>query len=208
METGAGDDSVLFGSSWDRVYDWFDAPAGNFYGAGVVIGRGAWIDVGDGDDRVEGTEGNDFIIGGAGNDWLEGIKGADTYFVDPGDSGLDRIVETPTEEMDLRYGEAMSLDGAPNQDTIEFAAGVALADLSYRWRDDPGSVDYWGPLRVLQLFHHGRMFSRSTTTSQSTSTACRRVCTTTSSSSFSPGMADSGCLAWSSFALQTAPRCA
>ena len=158
VETGAGDDSVLFGSSWDRVYDWFDAPAGNFYGAGVVIGRGAWIDVGDGDDRVEGTEGNDFIIGGAGNDWLEGIKGADTYFVDPGDSGLDRIVETPTEEMDLRYGEAMSLDGAPNQDTIEFAAGVALADLSYRWRDDPGSVDYWGPLRVLQLFHHGRMF--------------------------------------------------
>ena len=72
------------------------------------------IDALGGDDLVDAGAGDDIIAGGTGNDTLLGGPGDDTYVYNIGD-GVDTI-------------DDMSLPGGTN--TLEFGAGIDLADLS------------------------------------------------------------------------------
>ncbi|PJA57936.1 MAG: hypothetical protein CO164_05160, partial [Rhodocyclales bacterium CG_4_9_14_3_um_filter_68_10] len=75
---------------------------------------------GEGDDVLDGGQGDDVLEGGPGNDTMEGGPGADRYRVGRGE-GRDRITDG-------------GLDAAT--DTVEFAAGIGVADVSFAHRDN------------------------------------------------------------------------
>ncbi|MEJ5129185.1 hypothetical protein WH367_24325, partial [Comamonas sp. MYb21] len=120
-------------------------------------GLGAWIDAGNGDDIVSGTDGNDVIIGGEGSDWLDGQAGADTYIINAVQPGIDHIrdiAEFGTDHdtnMFITYGGDLS---RANQDVVDFDGSVQLNNLSYRWDLIESDSDY----RTLELFESGRHF--------------------------------------------------
>ena len=66
---------------------------------------------GAGNDRLQGGAGNDRLIGGTGTDTLEGGAGSDTYIIERG-MGRDTVIEAGTDN-----------------DRIELAAGLSIADL-------------------------------------------------------------------------------
>jgi VCBS repeat-containing protein len=105
LDGEAGDDFVFGGSGNDSV----------FGGAGNDQLQGSdgddELDGGVGNDTVFGETGNDTLVGGAGNDFLDGGDGDDTYVFDIGD-GADTIRDTQ------------------GSSTIQFGAGISLADLS------------------------------------------------------------------------------
>jgi len=56
----------------------------------------AWLDGGDGDDRLKGGAGHDVLLGGAGDDLLVGGAGRDLLI---GGVGIDRIVGNPDDDI-------------------------------------------------------------------------------------------------------------
>jgi Ca2+-binding RTX toxin-like protein len=78
---------------------------------------------GGGDDVIDGRNGNDVLTGGTGNDLLYGSGGNDTYVFARGD-GIDTVRE---------YIDGFS--GWGGTDTIQFAAGVAPADVAVSQAD-------------------------------------------------------------------------
>jgi Ca2+-binding RTX toxin-like protein len=62
-------------------------------------------------DDIRGTIYDDTISGGVGNDTLRGGDGNDTYLIDKG------------------QGDKLIVEGGGSNDTIRFAAGIALADI-------------------------------------------------------------------------------
>jgi Ca2+-binding RTX toxin-like protein len=110
-------------------------------------GRGAWIDAGDGDDIVSGTDAHDIIIGGKGSDWMDGQAGADTYIIGRDAGSVDYIEDvasfTPDSLFEVYGGR---LDDR-KQDTVEFDDSVDRAQLGYRWNDT-----------TLELLHGGELF--------------------------------------------------
>ncbi len=73
-----------------------------------------YVDGGSGNDGLYGGAGNDTLIGGAGNDILSGDAGNDVYYFERG-WGQDTV---------------SNYDTTTNKtDTIEFAPGIALADI-------------------------------------------------------------------------------
>lgn len=89
--TGGGDDTV--NSNLD------DAPSGS--------ALGAFIDVGEGDDRIIGTAYADTLIGGDGDDWFAPFKGDDTVL---GGDGAD-VMASP-------FSGRLVVDGGDGNDTI------------------------------------------------------------------------------------------
>jgi Ca2+-binding RTX toxin-like protein len=65
----------------------------------------AWLDGGDGNDRLKGAKGNDVILGGAGDDHIDGSQGADILI---GGTGADRILGGPG--IDLMIAGTTSYD--------------------------------------------------------------------------------------------------
>ncbi|WP_281286146.1 carbohydrate-binding domain-containing protein [Methylibium rhizosphaerae] len=167
IETGAGNDRVAlnslydaWGTSWaTRDSDWSVMPWADYSSFNTQHyqrGLGAWIDLGDGDDAASGTEGHDFIRGGSGSDWLDGQAGADTYYIEATGRDVDRIADLASFDPAADYS-FLSYGGRLNDanlDVVEFDAGVALQDLSYRW----GSVDPSTGLQTLELLLQGRPF--------------------------------------------------
>lgn len=114
--------------------------AGTFGGAGrvAVYGLGgndnihlagsirlpAWLDGGDGNDRLHGAKGDDVLLGGAGNDHLDGGQGNDVLI---GGLGADRLIGGPGD--DLLVGGTTTYD----------ADNTALASISRTW-SGTGSV--------------------------------------------------------------------
>ena len=163
IATGAGDDSVMLGAgrTWgvespNRFYDWRPLISDKDYFLiadefpfDIDHGLGAWIDMGDGNDLVQGTDGNDFIIGGDGNDEMYGQAGADTYYISfrPGD--LDYIWDTASDNSSMVQEPlaAWMHRGGANDDTVEFDSTVQAASLSYRRFDG-----------FVQLFTNGHYF--------------------------------------------------
>jgi VCBS repeat-containing protein len=72
---------------------------------------------GSGKDRLYGDQGNDTLIGGAGDDYLEGYYGNDTYIFNKGD-GSDTISE-------------WTKQGSNDNDTIKFGDGITKDDISF-----------------------------------------------------------------------------
>lgn len=173
IETGAGNDRILLATGntdaesadLDRTKDWgsvlpgvaIDYMAASFRPRGL----GAWIDAGEGDDEVVGTDANDVIIGGAGSDVLDGQAGADTYLISSSGNDIDRIRDVAMFDWgdynDWR-GFLFQMYGGdlnnPNRDIVEFDTDIQLEDLSYRWNMEQASTGY----KTLELFHEGRFF--------------------------------------------------
>ena len=84
----------------------------------------AWLDGGDGNDRLKGGKGNDVLLGGAGDDQLNGGQGADVLI---GGTGADRLIGGPGD--DLMIGGTTSYDADP----------TALSSIAERL-GRPGSV--------------------------------------------------------------------
>lgn len=187
LETGAGDDSVNIG--YRTLTDWGIATNGPTDGEDVDLGvwfsyadntyrgRGGWLDVGEGNDAVQGTDANDVIIGGAGSDWMDGSSGADTYIVGTAGSDLDTISDLAAFDW-LQLGDTYGFDALQyfamygdltyaNKDIVEFDTSVQQASLSYQWSDaftfDP-NPENWEEiedrisLQTLKLFQDGREF--------------------------------------------------
>lgn len=148
VETGQGDDSIVFASS---TYDTATLRFESWMQEGLAPhGLGAWIDAGSGDDTIWGTDGDDFIIGGSGGDVLNGQAGADTYLISASGDDVDRI-------KDGAYVESLIIDvygGQLNQDVVEFDSTVTLEDLSYRWNMQTGNSS----LKTLELFQNDQLF--------------------------------------------------
>jgi PKD repeat protein len=84
----------------------------------------AWLDGGDGNDRLQGGKGADVLMGGAGDDQLNGGQGADVLI---GGTGADRLIGGPGD--DLMIGGTTSYDADP----------TALFSIASVW-GGPGSV--------------------------------------------------------------------
>jgi Ca2+-binding RTX toxin-like protein len=178
VDTGDGNDVVLFGSGtnganarvWSRYEDWM--PSSTFWQTGGAMyerGAGAWIDLGAGDDQATGTDGDDFIIAGAGSDQMDGQAGSDTYFIAQTSGDVD-VVSDLAFLPSRRRREDVSSDGsefgAQSVDTVEFDAGIALGELTYRWVQTP--LDAFHPIpdadetatlqSTLELFRNGQRF--------------------------------------------------
>jgi Ca2+-binding RTX toxin-like protein len=70
----------------------------------------AWLEGGDGNDRLHGGNGNDVLLGGAGNDTLEGGLGNDILI---GGTGADKLNGGPGD--DLMIGGSTSFDASDAQ---------------------------------------------------------------------------------------------
>lgn len=173
IETGAGNDRILLATGntdgdsadLDRTKDWGSVLPGvaiDYMTASFrPRGHGAWIDAGEGDDEVVGTDANDVIIGGSGNDVLDGQAGADTYLISSSGNDIDRIRDVAM----FDWGDYNDWKGFlfqmyggdlnnPNRDIVEFDTDVQLEDLSYRWNMEQSGTGY----KTLELFHQGRFF--------------------------------------------------
>ncbi|MGE4237665.1 putative Ig domain-containing protein [Hydrogenophaga sp.] len=181
VETGEGNDQILLGSSsnggggwtsdWSIERDWGYLDLTHYSGQvsdHYFRGLGAWVDAGEGDDTVMGTDGNDVIIGGAGADFLDGQAGADTYVIGFEESVVDRIQDLarfiPLPEHDWAAAQWFESYGGDlsrqNSDVVEFDASIELPRLTYRIIDenvDDGTSVYDKSV-VLQLFHDGTFF--------------------------------------------------
>ena len=120
-------------------------------------GLGAWVDAGDGNDFVIGTDAADTIIGGRGSDYLNGQAGADTYLIGRDAGSVDRIADQavfrPTNPYDTYFlygGSAADF----HQDTVEFDASVDRSRMSYKWFKQ----NEYNPQVELHLYLDGQLF--------------------------------------------------
>lgn len=172
IETGDGDDLIVLNSGSNGRFPGVDSNADDWgfmnlddYGYQVsdhyFRGRGAWIDAGNGNDTVQGTDGHDVIVGGSGSDTMDGQAGSDLYLIGFESGVVDHIVEVAhfnpygglTWEGSLfqTYGGDMTRQ---NMDTVEFDASVQLERLTYRIIGDEPTQGWQGYEQwvTLQLF--------------------------------------------------------
>jgi Ca2+-binding RTX toxin-like protein len=114
---GAGTDGLYVGSTSNVLesgsVEQFQFSDGTSLSYAELIARGFDIDGTEGDDFLIGTDVVDRFRGGLGNDRLEGDGGNDAYFFNVGD-GIDTIVDT-------------AVPGAGNE--VVFGAGITPGDL-------------------------------------------------------------------------------
>jgi len=106
---GLGGNDTLNGKELD---DMLDGGAGSdkLYG----LAGNDTLYGGEGNDTLSGSTGNDILVGGTGADTLDGGTGADTYRFTR-DDGADTV----------------STSSATSEDSLEFAAGIAPADVVF-----------------------------------------------------------------------------
>ena len=126
--------STLYGFESDDV---ITGAVGN----DIIYARGGndTVDGNDGNDGLYGEAGNDTLRGGAGRDYLAGGDGDDRLDGGVGDDQLTGDVGADTYVFARGYGKdtinnyEYLAQGAPNPvDSIEFAAGIAPADIEAR----------------------------------------------------------------------------
>jgi Ca2+-binding RTX toxin-like protein len=96
----------------------------------------AWLDGGNGNDRLHGAKGNDVLLGGAGRDWLDGGQGNDVLV---GGDGNDFLLGQSGDDILIGGAGADVLNGGPGDDLM---VGAATA-----YDNDPTSLlklrDLW-----------------------------------------------------------------
>ncbi|MFZ2269843.1 MAG: putative Ig domain-containing protein [Azonexus sp.] len=150
VAAGAGDDIVNL--SLPSVFssdDWviYGASANAWHPTSMSPGLGAFIDGGEGNDRLRGTDGNDILVGGDGDNFLNGDRGSDTYYVTLADENTDVIYDAG----DMGWGafEAQIYGGEITTDTLVLPDGLKPEDLSWRVFQDAAYPDRY----VLQISH-------------------------------------------------------
>ncbi|WP_269462134.1 putative Ig domain-containing protein [Ralstonia pseudosolanacearum] len=129
ISAGGGDDVIDLSAAQANNQDWWSGPHSNSPSA-VDVGYGAFMDGGDGNDTIIGTEGMDFLVGGAGNDTLAGGLGADTYWIGRNAGDADVIDDEGYVSPDF-LEEANAYGGVFPSDVVEFGPGISLSDVSY-----------------------------------------------------------------------------
>ena len=90
------------------------------------------LDGGAGSDRLYGNAGNDTLYGGAGNDTLSGAAGNDILVGGPGNDTLDGGPGADTYRFGRGDGaDTVSTASPASEDTLEFGAGIAPADVAF-----------------------------------------------------------------------------
>lgn len=90
------------------------------------------LDGGAGSDRLYGNAGNDILYGGAGNDTLSGAAGNDILVGGPGNDALDGGPGADTYRFGRGDGaDTVSTASPASEDTLEFGAGIAPADVAF-----------------------------------------------------------------------------
>ncbi|MBV8209158.1 MAG: DUF2974 domain-containing protein [Burkholderiaceae bacterium] len=152
---GDGNNYVNLGTKSQTETDWFTG--GSYQSSNVFyfypIQPGAYIQAGNGNDTIIGTDGDDTIVAGLGYDSLDGGRGGDTYYVPM--QGYSTDVITDSGRTDLFYDAyvtqpaAMSVvepqgyyDITPSPivypvDKLILPSGTTLANLKYRVFQDP-----------------------------------------------------------------------
>jgi Ca2+-binding RTX toxin-like protein len=125
----------------------------SFFGY-TISGHGYWVETGDGDDTVYGTENNDLLDGGGHDDHLYGNDGDDDLY---GRAGNDSLYGGRSHD-DI-YGDEGddTLEGNGGIDTIDGGAGNDTIygdnhDLSSNQGGDPGNDNLFGGSGADQLF--------------------------------------------------------
>ncbi len=99
------------------------------------------LDGGAGSDRLYGMAGNDTLYGGEGNDTLSGSTGSDILVGGPGNDSLDGGPGADTYRFNRGDGaDTVSTTSATNEDTLEFGAGIAPADVVFTKGSGSGMV--------------------------------------------------------------------
>ncbi|HWW04230.1 hypothetical protein [Collimonas sp.] len=144
--TGDGNDYVNLGTSSNTAPDWasFDATPGLWLppNLNLGLGLGAFIQGGNGNDTLIGTDASDVISAGTGFNFIDGGNGGDTYYVNLQGDATDVINDTGSPDpLAVMYG------GKLTSDTLVLPPGVTLDNLSCSLFTDP---QYPGS-QVLQL---------------------------------------------------------
>lgn len=91
LDGGIGNDTLFGGDGNDALYGGNPARYVVYMGGGVFIGDNDHLSGGNGNDTLYG--GNDYSSGGYGSDTLTGGAGADTFYFDYPDYGIDIITD-------------------------------------------------------------------------------------------------------------------
>lgn len=146
---GAGDDDVNLGTLGGQANDWFEG--GEFWGTNPQ-GLGAFVDGGEGDDRIVGTDGNDLLLDGAGDDFLDGGNGEDSYRARFDGSSADVIHDSGDPGDSAWLGAAYG--GRFPLDELILPEGATLDTLRWRSVADPAYGAEAG-LQAIEI-HHGQ----------------------------------------------------
>lgn len=151
VHAGGGNDVIVNNGNWLHGAD----PAEE---AALRTGIAAsFLDGGDGDDTIQGSQLNDVIVGGRGRDVLSGGSGGDRYLVlDYGQSSDDEDVITDRNVTYSGYEGPFFYTGV-DVDVVEFGPGIALADLYFLREPNPDYPE--GPERLVALRHGRRLVS-------------------------------------------------
>jgi Ca2+-binding RTX toxin-like protein len=136
VHAGGGNDTVMDLANRDSNAN---ADIVSAIQAGVTA---SFLDGGDGDDLVVGSQLNDVIYGGRGHDLLNGGTGSDRYLVlDYGQSSGDEDVIMDTDVTSTGYEPPFVFYTGLDVDTVEFGPGIALADLYFLREANPNNPD-------------------------------------------------------------------
>jgi len=148
VKTGDGDNYVNLGTTSATQADWLLGMWANWlpFPSLASHGLGAFVEAGNGNNTLVGTDGNDVLVAGSGDDFLNGGRGADTYYAPLSGNSLTSINDTgnPGSNQDfLLYGGGFPLD------TLVLPDGIRLQDLKIRVYDDPHQPGQ----HILQINH-------------------------------------------------------
>ena len=108
---------LLLGSAGVAAADTINGTSGNNLLVGTAVADN--IDGLAGNDVIDGRKGDDTIIGGLGNDWIQGGEGADTITDGPGQDIIDAGPDVSNDKIVLSNdGEKDTVGCGPGDDTV------------------------------------------------------------------------------------------
>ena len=132
VDAGAGND-FIYGEGW-----WWDS-TDTEYGGYFVNGS-------EGDDTVIGSSDDDYFVAGQGNDYLWGDHQNDTYYIlaqetgrtiiDESSASIKTLTHAPGSDHEYEWSDIFigkSDAYWDSIDTVEFSEGVSLTDLQFSW---------------------------------------------------------------------------
>jgi len=112
------------------------------------------VTAGDGNDSIEGCDGNDLLFGGNGNDVIDGLFGSDTIF---GEAGEDILTGNFGNDGPDLPGDVDSITGGAGND--DFDPLDTASEIKDRTATDTGRNSYVPTLASVNVIVNGRGFN-------------------------------------------------